>query len=85
MTWENYVFVADVIVTNVTLKIVATNVINRLASAIAKLNTIVKIYKYKEIHEKHHFIPMSMNTHGTPRCNIDCFIRECVRLFHNRP
>jgi len=85
MTCENYIFVADVIVTNVTWKIVVTNVINRLASAIAKLNTIVKIYKYKKIDEKHHFIPMSMNVHGTPRCDINCFIRECVRFFHNRP
>jgi hypothetical protein len=25
---------------------------------------------------------MAMEVHGTLRCHMDCFIKECVRLFH---
>ncbi len=64
----------------------ASNVINQLANATAKLNSITKIhkYKYKRLHEEHHFIPMAMEVHGAPKHDMDCFIRECARLFHNR-
>jgi hypothetical protein len=34
--------------------------------------------------EGHHFIPMAMEVHGAPRCDMDRFIKECVHLFHNR-
>jgi hypothetical protein len=27
---------------------------------------------------------MAMEVHGAPRCDMDSFIMECVRLFHNR-
>jgi hypothetical protein len=63
---------------------VASSAINWLVSAIVELNAIVKIRKYRELREKHHFIPMAMEVHGTPRCDMDRFIKECVHLFHNR-
>ncbi len=49
-----------------------------------ELNTIVKIRKYREFHEGHHFTPMAMEVHGTPRCDMDRFIKECARLFHDK-
>jgi hypothetical protein len=58
---------------------IVTSVINRLVDVVAKLNIIVKIYKCKGFHEGHHFIPITMEVHG-----MNHFIRECVRLFHNR-
>jgi len=27
---------------------------------------------------------MAMEVHNTPKHDMDCFIRECVRLFHDR-
>ncbi len=47
-----------------------------------KLSAIVKIRKYRGLHEGHHFIPMAMKVHGALECDMDRFIRECVRLFH---
>jgi hypothetical protein len=44
---------------------VAMNVISQPIGAIVKLSTIVKIRKYKGIHDRHHFIPMAMEVHGT--------------------
>jgi hypothetical protein len=49
-----------------------------------QLNTIVKIYKYKGLHEGHHFILMAMEVQGAPGHDMDRFFRECVRLFHDR-
>jgi hypothetical protein len=49
-----------------------------------KLNTIVKIHKYKGLHEGHHFIPMAMEVHHAPEHDMDHFIRYCARLFHNK-
>jgi len=49
-----------------------------------KFNVIAKIHKYKGIHERHHFILMAMEVHGAPECDMDHFIRECARLFHDR-
>jgi hypothetical protein len=63
---------------------VALSVISWLVGAIVKLNAIAKIHKYGRLHEGHHFIPMAMEVHGTFRCDMDCFIKECVHLFHNR-
>jgi hypothetical protein len=54
------------------------------SNAIVELNVIIKIHKYKRLHEGHHFIPMAMEVHGTPKCNMDCFIKECACLFHDR-
>jgi hypothetical protein len=83
MTQEDHVFVADVVVIDPTRDMVALSVISRLANTITKLNVIAKICKYKGLHEGHHFISMAMEVHGSPRCNMDHFIRECARLFHD--
>jgi hypothetical protein len=49
-----------------------------------ELNTIAKIRKYKGFHEKHHFIPIAMEVHGTLECDMHRFIKKCARLFHDR-
>jgi hypothetical protein len=61
-----------------------SNVINQIASAIAKLSAIAKFYKYKWLHEGHHFISMAMEVHGTLGHYMDHFIKDYVRLFHDR-
>jgi hypothetical protein len=63
---------------------VVSNVINRPVDVVVELNAIAKIYKYKRFHEGHHFILMAMEVHVTSQFDMDCFIRECVHLFHNR-
>jgi hypothetical protein len=60
------------------------NVNNRPTCVVAKFNTIVKICKYKGLHERHHFIPMTMEVHNAPECGMDRFIKECACLFHNK-
>jgi hypothetical protein len=60
------------------------NVITGTAGAIVKLNIIVKIHKYRGLHEGHHFISMAMEVHDTPRHDMDHFIKKCVHLFHDR-
>jgi antirestriction protein len=60
------------------------NVINQPTSVVVELNTIAKIHKYKRLHEEHHFISMAMEVHNTPEHDMDCFIRECAHLFHNK-
>jgi hypothetical protein len=62
----------------------ALSVINQLVVVIAKFNAIVKIHKYRGFHEGHHFILMAMEVHGAPRRDMDHFIKECVRLYHDR-
>jgi hypothetical protein len=44
---------------------VASSVINQSVNAVAELNIIAKIHKYKRLYEGHHFIPMAMEVHGT--------------------
>jgi hypothetical protein len=61
-----------------------SNVISRPIGAIVKLNAIVKIRKYKRFHERDHFILMTMEVHGALGHNMDRFIKEYARLFHNR-
>jgi hypothetical protein len=63
-------------------KMMASNVISQLANANVKFSAIVKIHKYKRLHERHHFIPMVMEVHGAPGCDMDRFIKECARFFH---
>jgi hypothetical protein len=53
-----------------------SNVINQPTNVIAKFNTIAKIRKYKKLHERHHFISMTMEAHDTLGCDMDHFIRE---------
>ncbi len=72
------------VVIDPTWEMMASNVINRPIGATAKFNAIAKICKYRGLHEGHHFISMGMKVHGAPRHDMDCFIRECVCLFHDR-
>jgi hypothetical protein len=62
----------------------ALSVINQPTSVVANLSAIVKIHKYKRLHEGHHFILMAMEVHGAPGWDMDCFIRECAHLFQDR-
>jgi hypothetical protein len=73
-----------VMVINPTQETVSLNVINWPLGAAAKFNVIAKIHKYKELYEGHHFIPMTMEVHGALRHEMDHFIKECVRICHNR-
>jgi hypothetical protein len=84
MTHEDKVFFANVVVIDLTQEIMTTSVISWLASVVAKLNAIVKICKCRRFHEGPHFIPMAIKVHGAPKCDMDCFIKECVHLFHDR-
>jgi len=52
--------------------------------AVAKFNIIVQICKYRGFQEEHHFIVMIIEVHGAFECDMDYFINECARLFHNR-
>jgi len=62
----------------------ALSVINKLAGAIAKLDTIIKIGKYIGLCEGHCYIPMAMEVHNAFGHDMDCFIMKCVHLFHDR-
>jgi hypothetical protein len=42
MTWEDHVFIADVVVINLTWETMVSSVINRLASVTVELNNIVR-------------------------------------------
>ncbi len=61
MIHEDQIFVINEVVMDLTHEMVVTNVINRPVGVAMKLNAIAKIYKYREIHEGHHFIPMAMD------------------------
>jgi hypothetical protein len=78
MTQKDQVFVANVVVIDPMWKTVVSSVINRPRGAIVELNAIVKIRKYKGLHEGHHFILMAMEVHNTPRHDMDHFIKECA-------
>ncbi len=84
MTCKDQIFVDDVVVINPMWEMVAFSVISWLVGVATKLNTIAKIHKYKRLHERHHFILMAMEVHGSPGRDMDHFIKECVGLFHNR-
>jgi len=84
MTYEDQVFVTNVVVINLTREIVTSNVISQPTNAATKLNAIAKICKYKRLHKEHHFISMAMEVHGAPECDMGCFIREHARLFHDK-
>ncbi len=71
-------------VTDLMWETMALIVIGRPACAIVELNVIIKIYKYIGLYEGHHFIPMIMEVHNAPECDMDRFFKECARLFHNR-
>jgi hypothetical protein len=63
---------------------VAMIVINQPVGVVTKLNTIIKICKYKGIHDGHHFIPMAMEEHGTLERDMVHFIKECAHLLLDR-
>jgi len=81
MTREDQVFIVNLVVTNSTWETVASSVISQPTNAIVKLNTITKIREYRRLHVGHHFISMAMEVHGTPKRDMDCFIKECVFFF----
>jgi hypothetical protein len=84
MIHEDQIFVIDVVVMDLTHEMVVMSVISRPAGVATKFNAIIKIYKYREIHEGHHFIPMAIEMHSVPERDMDCFIKEFVQLFHDR-
>jgi hypothetical protein len=79
---EDQAYVVNVVVINLIRETVATSVINQHVSAVAKLS--IKICKYRGLHKGHHFIPMAMEVHDTPKHDMDRFIKECVCLFQDR-
>jgi len=60
------------------------NVIYQPTRVVAKFNIIAKICNYKGLHERHHFIPMTMEVHNTLGHDMHRLIRECACLFHDR-
>jgi hypothetical protein len=54
MIQKDQVFIANVVVTNLTWETTIWNVINQPTSAVVKPNVIVKIRKYNGLHEGHH-------------------------------
>jgi hypothetical protein len=67
MTQEDQIFVANVVVIDLTQETMVLSVINQLVDATMKLIGIVRIHKYRRFHEGHHFIPMAMEVHGAFR------------------
>jgi len=65
MTQKNQVFITNVVVTNSTWEAVASSVISWLVSVIAKLNSIVKICKYKRASWG---APFYFDDHGSAQC-----------------
>jgi len=63
---------------------VALNVISQPTNAIVEFDLIIKIRKYKRFHEGHHFILMAMKVYDILGRDMDFFIRECARLFHDK-
>jgi selenocysteine lyase/cysteine desulfurase len=84
MTQEDQVFVADVMVIDSKQKIMVLSVISRLIGATTEFSAIVKICKYRKLREGHHFISMVVEVHDAPMHDMDCSIRECAHLFHDR-
>jgi hypothetical protein len=81
MIQKDQVFIVNVVVTTSMQEIVTLNVISQPTSATTELNIIAKIHKYRGLQERHHFILMAMEVHGTPRHDMDRFIRECAHHF----
>ncbi len=52
MIQEDQLFIADVVNTNPTWEMVASSVISWLEGVMAELSAIVKIHKYRGLHEK---------------------------------
>jgi hypothetical protein len=84
MTDENQIFVADLVVSNSPWKIVVRSVISKPTSENAKPKAIAKIGKYRKLCEGHHFITMALEVHNATGHDMDCFIKECACLFHDK-
>jgi len=84
MIQKDQVFVVNVVVIDLIWEMVALSVFNRPTCVVMKVNTIVKIHKYRGFHEGHHFIILAMEVHNALRYDMDYFIKECVRLFHDK-
>ncbi len=80
MIHEDQVFVANVVVIDLTWEIVVTNVINQPLGAVVKISAIVKIRKYRRFNEGHHFIPMAMEVHNASGHDMTCFIRKYIHF-----
>jgi hypothetical protein len=80
MTRKDQIFIANVMVTNSMREMVVLNVINPSKGVTTKFSAIVKIHKYKRLHDRHYFIPMAMEVHGAPRCDMDRFIKVHARF-----
>jgi hypothetical protein len=65
VTWKDQLFIADVVVINLMHETMASNFISWTANASVEFNAIVKIHKYKGLHEGHHFMPMAMELYNT--------------------
>jgi hypothetical protein len=49
-----------------------------------ELSAIAKIHMYRGFHEGCYFILIARKVHRTPGHDMDCFIKECACLFHER-
>jgi hypothetical protein len=61
-----------------------SSAITQPIGAAMELNIIIKIHKYTGFCEGHHFILMAMDMHDALEHDIDHFIKDCARFFHNR-
>jgi hypothetical protein len=84
MNRKDQVFVVDVVVINPMREMMALSVISQPIGAVVEFSAIAKFHKFRRLHETHCFIPMAMEVHGIPRHDMDHFIKECARLFHDR-
>jgi hypothetical protein len=84
MTQKDQVFIANVVVIDLTQETMVLNVIDQPIGVAAKLNAVVKIYNYRRFHEGYHFILMAMEIYSTLGHYMDRFIKECPCLFHDR-
>ncbi len=67
-----------------TWETITLSVITQPICVVTKPNVIAKIRKYRELHEGHRFIPMIVEVHSAPMCDMDHFIKECAHLFHDK-
>jgi hypothetical protein len=61
-------------------EMVALTIISRPIGAHVEFSAIVKIHKYRRLHEGHHIISMAMEVHDTFGCDMDHFIREWAHI-----
>jgi hypothetical protein len=53
-------------------------------NVVVKFSAIIKIRMYNGLHEMYHFILMAMEMNNALGRDMDRFINEYVRLFHDR-